>query len=203
MLLLLFCCIPLLLPRLPTDYQPKKKKKTLSNILQTAYDENSDSPPNILLLSKPSLLTDPQNAPQPSHPPIADFPSDNYPFLARSVQDLANLLSESDPEPAISSHQFLVADEQTNEDNTLIFVDRGYDEDNAAKPETVRLDAAHANTIPISVQVATLDLEGVRSLVDVDGVYRGGSSSSGGGRPEPKKGKPAPRKRLGGGGPRE
>lgn len=106
------------------------------------------------------------------------------------MQELADLLDKSDAEPAISSHQFLVADEQTNEDDTLIFVDRGYEHD--ATPETVRLDAAHANAVPIAVQVATMDLNGLQSLVDEDGVYRGGSSA-----PKPKKGKPAPRKKLG------
>lgn len=139
------------------------------------------------MLSKPDLLYNPQNA-QPSHPPITSF--SDYPFLAHSIQDLADLLDKSDPEPAISSHQFLVADEQTNEDNTLIFVDIGYEKN--AKPETVRLDATHANAVPIAVQVATMDLNGIRSLVDEDGVYRGGPSD-----PEPKKGKPAPRKKLG------
>lgn len=139
------------------------------------------------MLSEPSLLADPQNA-QPSHPPITDL--SDYPFLDRSVQDLADLLDKSDPEPVISSHQFLIADEQTNEDNTLIFVDRGYEQN--ARPETVRLDATHANAVPIAVQVATMDLNGLRSLLDEDGVYRGGPSG-----PEPKKGKPAPRKKLG------
>ena len=139
------------------------------------------------MLSKPDLLDDPQNA-QPSHPPVTGL--SDYPFLAYSVQALADLLDKSDPEPAISSHQFLVADEQTNKDNTLIFVDIGYEKN--AKPETVRLDATHANAVPIAVQVATMDLNGIRSLVDEDGVYRGGPSG-----PEPKKGKPAPRKKLG------
>lgn len=163
------------------------KNKTLSSIIRTAYDEKPDSPPNILVLSGPGLLNDPGNA-QPSLPPITDF--SDYPFLGRSVQDLADLLDKSDPEPAISSHQFLIADEQTNEDRTLIFVDRGYEDD--ATPETVRLDDVHANAVPIAVQVATMDIEGLRSIVDDDGVFRGGSSG-----PEPKKGKPTPRKKLG------
>lgn len=139
------------------------------------------------MVSESGLLANPENA-QPSHPPISDL--SDYPFLSRSVQDLADVLEKSDSEPAISAHQFLVADEQTNQDKTLIFVDIGYEKN--ARPEIVRLDATHANAVPIAVQVATMDLNGIRSLLDGDGVYRGGPSG-----PEPKKGKPAPRKQLG------
>ena len=183
---MLLCCFAFLILRYFT-YLLIIKTKTLSSILREAYDEKPDSPPNIFVVSESGLLTDPENA-QPSHPPISDL--SDYPFLSRSVQDLADLLEKSDPEPAISSHQFLVADEKTNEDSTLIFVDIGYEKN--ARPETVRLDATHANAVPIAVQVATMDLNGIRSLLDEDGVYRGGPSG-----PEPKKGKPAPRKKLG------
>lgn len=58
----------------------------------------------------------------------------------------------------------------------------------------MRLDAAHANAVPVAVQVATMDINGVRALVDEDGVFRGGAS-----RPSVRKGEPAPRKPLEGG----
>lgn len=59
----------------------------------------------------------------------------------------------------------------------------------------MRLDAAHANAVPVAVQVATMDINGVRALVDEDGVYRSGPS-----RPAVRKGEPAPRKPLESGG---
>lgn len=58
----------------------------------------------------------------------------------------------------------------------------------------MRLDAAHANAVPVAVQVATMDINGVRALVDEDGVFRAGPS-----RPAVTKGEPAPRKPLEGG----
>ncbi len=58
----------------------------------------------------------------------------------------------------------------------------------------MRLDAAYANAVPVAVQVATMDINGVRALVDEDGVYRSGPS-----RPAVRKGEPAPRKPLEGG----
>lgn len=89
-------------------------------------------------------------------------------------------------------HQFLIADKQTNENHSLLFVDRGYEPDQA--PQTVRLDAEYANAIPVAVQVATTDINEVRAQVDEDGVFRGGAS-----RPAVRKGQPTPRKALGGG----
>lgn len=74
----------------------------------------------------------------------------------------------------------------------MLLVDRGYEPDQT--PQTVRLDAVHANAVPVAVQVATMDINGVRALVDEDGVFRGGAS-----RPAVRKGGPAPGKPLGGG----
>lgn len=74
-----------------------------------------------------------------------------------------------------------------------MFVDRGYEP--GQTPQTVRLDAEHANAVPVAVQVATMDINEVRAEVDEDGVFRGGAS-----RPAVRKGEPTPRKALGGGG---
>ncbi|KAL9120585.1 MAG: hypothetical protein Q9187_002863 [Circinaria calcarea] len=155
---------------------------------ETAYAGGPDSPPSLFLVPEPGLLTDLRTA-QPTHPPITNISS--YPFLAHSVHDLAAFLDSNNPGSAISSHQFLIADQQTNEDNSLLFVDRGYEP--GTTPQTVRLDAAHANAVPVAVQVATMDMNGVRVLVDEDGVFRGGAS-----RPAARKGGPAPEKPLGG-----
>ncbi|MCJ1470174.1 hypothetical protein MMC07_008819 [Pseudocyphellaria aurata] len=173
-----------LLPSQPACSRPPLQ--TISSLLEEAYAGSPDTPPSLVVFREPALLTD-QGDVQPSHPPLTEFST--YPFLAHSVQDLAAFLAANRAGSAISSHQFLIADEQTNEDRTVLLVDRGYEP--GESPETVRLDAAHANAVPVAVQVATMDLNGVRALVDDDGVYRGGAS-----RPAPRKGGPAPRKQL-------
>jgi hypothetical protein len=71
----------------------------------------------------------------------------------------------------------------------VLFVQRGYEDTD--KPETLRLDAKHANAIPIAVQVATMDMSSIREIADEDGVYRGGPADQ-----QPRKGGPAPRKQL-------
>lgn len=175
-----------LVPHRPAN---DRNTKTLSSIIQTAYAGGPDSPPSLFVLLEPNLLANLQTV-QPSLPPITDLSS--YPFLSHSVQDLATFLDSNNPGSAISSHQFLIADKQTNEDHSVLLVDRGYEP--GETPQTVRLDAAHANAVPVAVQVATMDINGVRALVDEDGVFRGGGS-----RPAARKGEPAPRKPLEGG----
>lgn len=97
---------------------------------------------------------------------------------------------DSTAESGISSHEYLIADEQTNENHSLIFVARGHEP--GQTPQTVRLDAEYANAIPVAVQVATMNIKEVQAQVDEDGVFRGGAS-----RPAVRKGRPAPRKQLG------
>lgn len=87
----------------------------------------------------------------------------------------------------------MVADAQTLEDKSLLFVDVGYDESASLDEliKTVRLSAQHANAIPIAVSVATTDIEEVIGLADEDGVFRGGSTEA-----PPTKGNPAPPRQL-------
>ncbi len=54
----------------------------------------------------------------------------------------------------------------------------------------MRLDAATVNAVPVAVQMATMDIGGLRALVDGDGVFRMGDG-------EGRKGGKAPRKKLG------
>lgn len=85
----------------------------------------------------------------------------------------------------------MVADAQTLEDKSLLFVDVGYDD--AAEVKTVRLSAQHANAIPVAVAVATTDIDEVIVLADGDGVFRGGHAAA-----PPRKGQAAPPMQLGG-----
>ena len=165
----------------------KNKNQTLSRIIQTAYNGAPESPPGLFLLTESGPINHRDTA-EPSQPPIPEI--SGYPFLSHSIDELAAFLdSYNTPEKAISSHQFLVADQQTIEDGSLFFVDRGYDP--ATAPETVRLDAAQVNAIPVAVQIGSLSINEIRTLVDQDGVFRGGSG-------QPRRGGPAPRKQLGG-----
>lgn len=87
----------------------------------------------------------------------------------------------------------MVADAQTLEDKSLLFVDAGYD--HTASPDqakTVRLSAHQANAVPVAIGVGTMGIDEVIALSDGDGVFRGGPAAA-----PPTQGQPAPLKRLG------
>jgi hypothetical protein len=87
----------------------------------------------------------------------------------------------------------LVADEQTLEDKSLLFVDAGYDHTvSPDQAKTVRLSAHQANAVPVAIAVGTMGTDEVIALSDGDGVFRGGSAAA-----PPTTGQPAPSKRLG------
>jgi hypothetical protein len=160
---------------------------TLSEIISTAYKSETDSGPNIVLINDANFI----KGPAPTTPTQTPIPKiSNYPFLAKSLTDLESFLDTIPDDWSISNYRLLVADKQTTEDNTLLFVELADPE-----PETVRLDAAHANSIPIAIGVATMDMQGVRSLADENGVYRGDPAAQ-----PPQRGGPAPRKQLRSGG---
>ena len=83
----------------------------------------------------------------------------------------------------------LIADKQTAEDKTVLLVKcpRG-----TTDIESLRLASSQANAPVVAMQVGCGSLAELRSNAGDDGVYRGGSG------PPPKKGEPAPRKKLGG-----
>ena len=159
-------------------------RKTLSAIIEAAYTGGPDSCPSLFLVTELAIPPHPEAIQPPVASPI------NYPFLSYSMQELFSFLdSDACRGSAISTHHLLIADEQTNQDKTLLFIDRGYESNKM--PQTIRLDASHSNDIPVAVQLATMDTNGIRALCDDDGVYRGGPP-----RPVPKRGEPAPRKQL-------
>jgi hypothetical protein len=149
--------------------------QVLSEILTTAYAESVDTEPSLVLVPDAASLDDSDFGAEPTEPPIAEITS--YPFLSNSVAALAD------------SSSFLVADAQTITDKTILFVSC----EGRKKPKTVRLSAEQANAIPVAISVATMDIEGVISIADADGVYRGDSG------PPPQRGGAAPPMQLGGG----
>jgi len=162
----------------------------LSEVLKTAYTNITDCPPSLVLLPESSALADPNFGTDATQPPVANITT--YPFLSNSIASLVTHLRENAPD-FISSYHFLVADAQTLEDNSLLFVDAGYDK--TAPPDqakTVRLSAQQANAVPVAIAIGTMGIEEVIALADNDGVFRGGP------RAAPRRGQPAPRMQLGG-----
>jgi hypothetical protein len=155
-------------------------------MLKTAFQSEPDSAPNILLVNDPNMVNGPMPM-DPTEPPVADL--SGYPFLSKSLEDLSSFLDTISEDWPISTFRFLVVDEQSAEDGTVLFVERGHRVTD--KPQTVRLDYAHANAIPIAVQVATMDLGGIREISDENGVYRGSTTKS-----QPREGGFASRKQL-------
>lgn len=118
-------------------------------------------------------------------------------FLGWSVDQAADFLLQNAKGTAVSNTVFLVADEQTGEDeNTLLLVAIAKRGIGSAEfdLESVRVSAEFANTEAVAVSVATKDINGLVALADSDGVYRGGSDGIP--RQPPKKGGPAPRKQF-------
>lgn len=162
--------------------------KVLSAILATAYKNSPDTAPSLVIVNSRSPSSFSETA---SVAPVADI--DAHQFLSEEPAALATFLEKHTPGTEISEYHFLVADEQTIEDQTLLLTETGLMSNKPAEHvQTMRLSAEHANAIPVALGVATMDMEGLRDLVDEDGVYRGGRSNGGVIR-----GGPAPRKQLG------
>ena len=120
--------------------------------------------------------------------------STKSPFLGWDVNEVARFLLENASGSHVSSEVFLIADEQTAEDrSTLLMVQNSresFDNDNRVL-RTVRVGADFINIEPVAVSVGSKSVNELLSIVDEDGVFRGGRG------PPPKQGGPAPRKRLG------
>ena len=160
--------------------------QALTDVVKSACDSETDCGPNMLLINDPDIVSGPMSV-DPTEPPVANL--SGYPFLSKSLEELGSFLGTIPEGWPISILRFLVADKQTAEDRTVLFVERGHKE--TEELQTWRLAAEHANAIPIAVQVSTMSISGVRAIADEDGVYRGGLA-----RQQPTRGGPAPRKLL-------
>ncbi|KAA8913464.1 hypothetical protein FN846DRAFT_916114 [Sphaerosporella brunnea] len=160
----------------------------LSDILTTAYTDNVDCLPSLVLIPDAPALSKPDIGAEPTQLPIANITS--YPFLSHSIASIVKYLRENAPGSVDPDH-VLIADAQTIADKTLLFVDCAYDMDiSPEEAKTVRLSAEKANTIPVAIAVATMGIDEVVAIADQDGVFRG--------TPAPRRGGPAPRMQLGG-----
>jgi hypothetical protein len=118
-------------------------------------------------------------------------PSFTSPFLSLPIPALATHLYEKARNTKVSASHFLVADEQTSNDRSMLFV-QCHDAEKR-ELESVRVDARFLNTASMAVGVGASGIEELVALADADGVYRGGE---GRGRAAPRKGGEAPRKTL-------
>ncbi|KAL4885630.1 hypothetical protein BJY04DRAFT_214422 [Aspergillus karnatakaensis] len=174
---------------------------TLSSILSIAYSSSQklDSPPSLILLwnNNPSELQE-ITYDSMTQPPI-DTALENQ-FVGWSVDKVAEFLHSNlvgtDRNTVLDYSVFLVADERTSVDgDTLLLVHvQHIDGAREREVESVRVSAEYVNSKAVGVSVAAEDVAGLRSLVDEDGVFRGGRDRAE--RALPKKGGSAPRKQL-------
>ncbi|KAF2669834.1 hypothetical protein BT63DRAFT_423814 [Microthyrium microscopicum] len=153
----------------------------LTTILTLAYEGSPDTDPDIIFINDLDI----PSGPEPKDPSLSIPAINEYPFLGKTTTELGAFITKFPEDWSLFHDIFLVADKQTAENDSLLLVQ------NLEPEETVRLAAEHANAIPIAIRVATMDIGGVQSLVDEDGIYRGGRSGG-----QVKKGGPAPRKQL-------
>jgi hypothetical protein len=151
----------------------------LSKIISTAYESDTEASPNILFINDPDIVDGPKLK-DPTNPPIPKI--SEYPFLSKSPEKLNSFIHTIPEDWPISTWRFLIADEETTENDSLLCV-----ETKDSKSETLRLDAKFANSIPISLEIGTLGMAELQDNVDDDGVYRGGHFPVEKGRPAPKK----------------
>ncbi|CAC9885052.1 unnamed protein product, partial [Aureobasidium pullulans] len=159
----------------------------LNKFLHETYRNSSkmDCQPSLCLISSLDDLDASQEL-IASHPPVQPFSS---PFLGQSAEDTAKLLqSHINKLPTSNLHPTLLAildEESISSDSGLIV---------QVKNSVVHSVRVHFDTINaefIRIMMITLDIKETQGLVGEDGVFRTKPPD------ESKKGRPAPRKKLG------
>src|ERR1700750_1189110 len=111
--------------------------ETLSEIISTAYTSEPEFGHNILLVNNSDFTKGPMPT-GPTEPPLSSI--SKYPFLSKSLEELGSFAQSIPSDWLVSRLRLLVADKQTIEDSTLLFV-----EPEDPEPDTVRLDARRGN----------------------------------------------------------
>lgn len=147
--------------------------QVISSILTTAYNTAKETylPPALLILTG-----DDRNALRKytydsiSKPPV-DSSSFRSPFLGWELEKIAGFLNENAHGTVVDYAVFLVADEQTaNDEDTLLLV---HNLCGGGLLRSVCVSAAYANLEAVFVSVAATDIGELGGLVDGDGVFRG------------------------------
>ncbi|KNG83908.1 hypothetical protein ANOM_008144 [Aspergillus nomiae NRRL 13137] len=163
----------------------------LTSILTKAYAHAIDinSPPTLLLVESTGTALRRYTRDAVTYPPVdSAFKS---PFNGWELDDVVRFLREYAMGTVVDESVFLVADGRTVEDESLLLVQSLHGD----PMQSVRLAAEYVNTKAVAVAVAATGVQELRSLVDGDGVFRGGGDN-----PSPRKGGKAPRKQLAGSG---
>src|SRR4051812_41132837 len=102
-----------------------------------------------------------------TQPPIPDITS--YPFKSSDLGSLGAFVQNI---AVLSPTYFLVADERTIKDNSLLFV--AFSADGPGSISAVRIDGSFANRVPIAVAMGIIDIDSVQGLADEkEGIFRG------------------------------
>lgn len=154
-----------------------------------------DSPETLLLLTKSSKESIRQYTwDSVTRPPIK-LPFASH-FIGWRASDVAQFLLEKAKGSLVDTEVFLLADELTEQDETtllLVQTENTGQEDCPFSIETVRVAAEFVNIEAVGVSVASKDVGELVTLVDDDGVYRGGRDRFE--RP-PRKGGEAPKRPI-------
>ncbi|KAL1957773.1 hypothetical protein VTO42DRAFT_5491 [Malbranchea cinnamomea] len=156
--------------------------QTLSSIIGTAYnsDDNVDTDQSLVLFSDPSdsafrcYTLD-------SFTRVPVDKTFKSPFIGWDIDRIAVFLRENATDTVIDSSLFLVADEQTASDQTLLLVNVERDDVYYQKKQgkmamtKVRLVPEFANSCPVAITIGCMGANELESEADEDGVYRGGS----------------------------
>ncbi|KAI1380613.1 hypothetical protein F4677DRAFT_192890 [Hypoxylon crocopeplum] len=152
------------------EVPPTVVEKFLSDALAGSNELVPNSEPALAIVTAVDVL--PTTA---SEAPLEPFTS---PFLNQSVEEVSRQLNEAD--------LFAVLDERSTEDETAVLVERKSN----GSIETVRVTFDSAQHVLVALDVATLGFTEIQQIAESSGGAYGWN------RTKPKKGKPAPRKRL-------
>ncbi|KAI1257721.1 hypothetical protein MGN70_000765 [Eutypa lata] len=172
--------------------------QTLTELLESAYAEGPDSPDSLLLVLDKKTIPSAEGKNVPATVlPVSTGPGPD--FYGATIASLVAHVQETAGKGPISGSYFLVVDQQTPEDKTVLLVKCPKDaveRDDQSNPkveiESLRLATGQANAPVVAMQVGSGSFAELEDNVAEDGVYRGGKG------PSPKEGQPAPRKKLGG-----
>ncbi|KAL4889860.1 hypothetical protein BDV59DRAFT_185632 [Aspergillus ambiguus] len=141
---------------------------TLSDILSTAYAKCTDAEPSLVLLTtaSPSAMKS-LSYDSVTLPPVA---SSNSPFLNMPLDAMLDFMAKNAASTALNDGIFLIADDQTIADSTLLLVDNYTADDETLK--TVRIAGDFANIEPICLSIGTRGIDEILSWVDPDGILR-------------------------------
>ncbi|PGH27446.1 hypothetical protein AJ80_00924 [Polytolypa hystricis UAMH7299] len=163
----------------------------LSSIIEEAYRESNDTAESLVLLSNATSGATFQDYTAEAYTRAPISPSFKSPFIGWTIEQIATFLKDKAEDTAVEGFYFLVADEQTSKDHTLLFVDTLFnevenegddDEDNDKDDDdeekrqegflTVRLLPKFVNQYSVAIAVGSMGTNELADEADEEGVYR-------------------------------